>query len=106
MVGFPAETGETTTGPNESSIVQLMRQARNPIGFLEDCRKRFGDVYTTRLPGLPPSVTFALSEAAREIFANPGDTMWAGEANEPIEFLVGRTRWSGSTGRSTNVSGS
>jgi cytochrome P450 len=39
---------------------------------------------------MPPSVTFALPEAAKEIFANPGDTMWAGEANEPIEFLVGR----------------
>src|SRR5258708_24295757 len=39
---------------------------------------------------MPPLVTFALSEAAKEIFANPGDSMWAGEANEPIEFLVGR----------------
>jgi cytochrome P450 len=39
---------------------------------------------------MPASVTFALPEAAKEIFANPGDSMWAGEANEPIEFLVGR----------------
>ena len=39
---------------------------------------------------MPASVTFALPEAAKEIFANPGDTMWAGEANEPIEFLVDR----------------
>ncbi len=77
-------------GPSESSFVQLLRQARDPVGLFEDCRKRFGDVYTIRLPGMPPSVTFALPEAAKEIFANPGDTMWAGEANEPIEFLVGR----------------
>jgi len=77
-------------GPNEPALVQLFRQARDPIGFFEDCRRRFGDVYTTRLPGMPASVTFALPEAAKEIFANPGDTMWAGEANEPIEFLVGR----------------
>ena len=70
--------------------MQLFRQARDPVGFFEDCRKRFGDVYTTRLPGMPYSVTFALPEAAKEIFANSGDTMWAGEANEPIEFLVGR----------------
>jgi cytochrome P450 len=77
-------------GPSESSFRQLLRQARDPVGFFEDCRKRFGDVYTTRLPGMPASVTFALPEAAKEIFANPGDTMWAGEANEPIEFLVGR----------------
>jgi cytochrome P450 len=77
-------------GPSESPLRQLLRQARDPVGFFEDCRKRFGDVYTTRLPGMPASVTFALPEAAKEIFANPGDTMWAGEANEPIEFLVGR----------------
>jgi len=77
-------------GPKESSIRQLVRQVRDPVGYFEDCRRRFGDVYTTRLPGMPPFVTFALPEAAKEIFANPGDTMWAGEANEPIEFLVGR----------------
>jgi cytochrome P450 len=77
-------------GPKESSIRQLVRQVRDPVGYFEDCRKRFGDVYTTRLPGMPPLVSFALPEAAKEIFANPGDTMWAGEANEPIEFMVGR----------------
>jgi cytochrome P450 len=77
-------------GPRESPLRQLLRQARDPVGFFEDCRRRFGDVYTTRLPGMPPSVTFALPEAAKEIFADPGDSMWAGEANEPIEFLVGR----------------
>src|SRR6266542_3275791 len=77
-------------GPKESSFRQLVRQVRDPVGYFEDCRRRFGDVYTTKLPGMPPMVTFALSEAAKEIFANPGDSMWAGEANEPIEFLVGR----------------
>jgi cytochrome P450 len=77
-------------GPRESALRQLLWQARDPVGFFEDCRKRFGDVYTTRLPGMPASVNFAIPEAAREIFANAGDSMWAGEANEPIEFLVGR----------------
>src|SRR6266542_542946 len=77
-------------GPPQSPLRQLVRWARDPVGFLEECRKNYGDVYTTRLPGTPPMVSFALPEAAKEIFANPGDTMWAGEANEPIEFLVGR----------------
>ncbi len=77
-------------GPPQSPLRQLVRWARDPIGFLEDCHKTYGDVYTTRLPGTPPMVSFALPEAAKEIFANAGDTMWAGEANEPIEFLVGR----------------
>jgi cytochrome P450 len=77
-------------GPKDPALLQLVRQVRDPVAYFEDCRKRFGDVYTTRLPGMPPMVTFALPEAAKEIFANPGDTMWAGEANEPIEFMVGR----------------
>ena len=77
-------------GPPQSSLRQLLRSARDPIGFMDDCLARYGKVYTTRIPGMPPIVNFALADAAREVFANPGDTMWAGEATSPIEFLVGR----------------
>jgi cytochrome P450 len=83
-------TPELPPGPKESALRQLLWQARDPVGYFEECRRRFGDVYTTRLPGMPAMVNFALPEAAKEIFANPGDSMWAGEANRPIEFLVGR----------------
>ncbi len=83
-------TPELPPGPKESALRQLLWQARDPIAYFEDCRKRFGEVYTTHLPGMPPMVNFALPEAAKEIFANNGDSMWAGEANRPIEFLVGR----------------
>src|SRR3954451_4723021 len=77
-------------GPPQSSFRQLLRSARDPIRFMDECLARYGKVYTTRLPGMPPIVNFALADAAREVFANPGDTMWAGEATTPIEFLVGR----------------
>jgi cytochrome P450 len=78
-------------GPRDHSLRQLVRYSTEPIPFLKECHARYGDVFTTRLPGLPPIVNFATSEAARDIFTSPDGTTTAGDAGIPFEFLVGKS---------------
>jgi cytochrome P450 len=84
------QTPSLPPGPPESPLRQLVRSARDPVRFMDECRARYGKVYTTRIPWMPPIVNFAVADAVRDVFANAGDTMCAGEATKPVEFLVGR----------------
>ncbi len=54
-------------GPRAPSLVQLVRMSMEPYRFFERCRKRFGDVFTVRLPGQPPTVIIAEPEAVRTL---------------------------------------
>jgi cytochrome P450 len=64
-----------------------------PLEFMAACRTRFGDVFTVRFTGLGPTrelVFLADPRAVKEVFAGRPDTMHAGEANAPLEPLLGR----------------
>lgn len=76
-------------GPTESPLFQLIRGVQDPVGFVEDCRRRYGTVYTVRMLGMPPAVTFVETNAVKEIFADAGEAMHAGEANRPVELITG-----------------
>jgi cytochrome P450 family 110 len=77
-------------GPRESRLRQLVRYSTNQIQFALDCQARYGNVFTTRLPGLPPIVNFATAEAARDIFTSPDGALNAGDSGIPFEFLIGK----------------
>ena len=38
-------------GPTESPILQTARWVARPIRFLEDCRRRYGDVFSVMFQG-------------------------------------------------------
>jgi cytochrome P450 len=71
-------------------LVQALHLWRRPTAFLEECARRYGDVFTLRLPAMPPEVHFSHPDAIREIFTTHEDGLAAGEANAIIEPLVGR----------------
>ncbi len=56
-------------GPSEPSFVQALRFGRDPCGYLEDCARRYGDIFTLRLPGDPPRVLSSDPAIVRQIFA-------------------------------------
>lgn len=56
-------------GPAESAALQAFRLGKDPYGYLEDCERRFGDVFTLRLPFEPPRVVTSNPQLIREIFA-------------------------------------
>ncbi|MCW5893070.1 MAG: cytochrome P450 [bacterium] len=77
-------------GPAEPPLLQAMRWIQWPFPFLDECARRFGDVFTVRLPGRPPLVMVSHPEAIRDLFTGSEEDLRAGEANALLEPLLGR----------------
>lgn len=78
-------------GPDLSSWVQVYHWLRTPMEFLQECRERYGRSWTLRLPGLATHVVMtADEEVIREVFADAGDRLHAGEANVVLRPFVGQ----------------
>ena len=56
-------------GPTESPIVQTARWVARPIRFLEDCRRRYGDVFSVSFQGFhTPLVMVARPDMIRALY--------------------------------------
>jgi cytochrome P450 len=69
-------------GPPESPILQTARWVARPIRFLEDCRRRYGDVFSVTFQGFrTPLVMVARPDVLRALYAErrhglpPGRTL-------------------------------
>ena len=71
-------------GPR-GSVVQMLRYARDPLGFYADCARRFGDVFTIPTV-LGPIVVCGAPEGVRSIFALPPESFsrWSTDAVSPL----------------------
>src|SRR2546427_690713 len=54
-------------GPASSPVVQLLYWVYRPIPFMEDCARRFGDVFTVRFPANPPMQPRPLDVISRTV---------------------------------------
>jgi cytochrome P450 len=81
-VALGAET--LPPGPR-GSVVQMLRYARDPLGFYADCARRFGDVFTVPTL-LGPLVVCGDPEGVRSIFALPAESFsrWSTDAVSPL----------------------
>lgn len=68
---------------------QTLRWLARPIPMLEDCARRFGDVFTIRLAASDPIVLFSHPAAIKDIFTGDPDTLRGGEANVVLEPFLG-----------------
>lgn len=63
-------------GPKESPVVQMVWWLSRPIGFLESCRKRFGDAFSvTFLGSQRPTVMLSNPEAIRALYTEHGHNL-------------------------------
>jgi cytochrome P450 len=78
-------------GPREPGPLQTARWIFRPVPFLDECKRRFGDVFTLRLSGLGLGTFVFVStpELIKEIFTADEDRVRGGEANRVLEPLVG-----------------
>lgn len=94
--GAPARRAPATAhpglppGPRGPSVVQTIRWARDPIGFLSACRRRYGDVFTVDFTGFGRWVYYADAETIASIFQADADSVRAGESRDMLEPVVGR----------------
>jgi cytochrome P450 len=76
--------GRLPPGPR-GSVVQMLRYARDPLGFYAGCARRFGDVFTVPTV-LGPIVVCGDPEGVRSIFGLPRESFsrWSTDAVSPL----------------------
>jgi cytochrome P450 family 110 len=79
-------------GPQTPAFVQLTRWIFSPMSFMDECVRRFGDIYTLNLSKNKPNLVFVsnpqalqqiLTQDTRADFHAPGDV------NSLLKFLLG-----------------
>ena len=74
-------------GPRLPAALQLVRMSADPYGFLADCRAKYGDLFTLRLPGGRPQVFACDPETVRALTTGGYDDFLRDA--EAIRFLLG-----------------
>jgi cytochrome P450 len=77
-------------GPGAPAWWQLVRFAGDPLGLLDECRRRYGDAFTLHIAGNGRFVMLSDPEAVREVFRGDPDVLHSGEANSLFTPTVGR----------------
>jgi cytochrome P450 len=76
--------GELPPGPKGPAIVQGLRYARDPHGFLARFQRRYGDIFTVPFPVLGQVVWLAEPSLVKEVFTGTPEQFHAGEANATV----------------------
>ena len=76
-------------GPRLPTVFQTIRWGARPMRFMEDCRQRYGDVFTVRILQGGTWVFLADPEHVKQVFTGDSAVFHAGEGNEILLPLVG-----------------
>jgi cytochrome P450 family 135 len=71
-------------GPRIPAFIQGLRYMRDPLGFLDGFRRRYGDVFTVSFPYFGKIVYVASPELVKQVFTGSPATFHAGEANSTV----------------------
>lgn len=74
-------------GPRIPAALQTLLLGFWPRQFQDYCVRRYGDAFTTWMPGLPPFIHFRNPEAIQAIFDADGDQVRA--ENHPLDLVLG-----------------
>src|SRR5687767_5583203 len=78
-------------GPRLPGVVQAVRFSRDPVGYLQRNRSRYGDVFTIPFPAFGHLVYVAEPALVKQVFTGDPETFHAGEANaRALEPILGR----------------
>src|SRR4051794_24797567 len=71
-------------GSKAPSLLQALRYARNPLGFLVQLQRRYGDIFTLSFPFFGRLYYVADPVLVKELFTGPPEQFHAGEANATV----------------------
>ena len=80
----PRAATKLPPGPKAPAIVQMLRYARDPLGFLIGLQRRYGDVFTISFPYFGRAVYVANPELVKALFTGSPSVFHAGEANATV----------------------
>jgi cytochrome P450 len=75
---------ELPPGPRAHALVQGMRYMRNPLGFLDGYRRRYGDIFTVAFPYFGKIVYVSNPALVKQVFTGSPAAFHAGEANATV----------------------
>jgi cytochrome P450 len=71
-------------GPRAPGLVQAVRLAADPIGYLLRLQRRYGDLFSLSFPGFERLVYVADPDLVKEIFRGDAERFHAGEASATV----------------------
>ncbi|MGH2798952.1 MAG: cytochrome P450, partial [Thermoleophilaceae bacterium] len=81
--------GALPPGPKASRARQTLRWIVRPGAMLEDCRRRYGDMFTLRIAHEGTWVFLAHPDAIKQVFTGDPRVLHAGEANVVLLPMLG-----------------
>jgi cytochrome P450 len=90
-VGVEVGVDGLPPGPREPTLRQIVRFVWRPAEFMEECHRRYGEVFSARIQrGGHPFVFLVDPTAIREVLTGPPEVFRSGEANAVFSSLLGR----------------
>jgi len=82
----PRATGarELPPGSRAPRLLQAVRYARDPLGFLSSQQRRYGDIFSVRFPFFGHIVYVARPDLVKAVFTGAPSVFHAGEANATV----------------------
>ena len=77
-------------GPRLPAAAQTARWIARPLPYLDECARKFGDIFTVRWVGAGTMVMVASPELIKQVFTADADVLHAGEGNNLLEPMVGK----------------
>lgn len=79
-------------GPQTPVFVQVLRWVFSPMSFLEDCAKRYGDIFSVKLAKDVPAIVFLSNpKDIQQILTNDNNQLDSpGDWNDLFEPLLGK----------------
>src|ERR687893_48095 len=77
-------------GPTAPVAWQTAAWVARPGPFMERCRRRYGDVFTVKLPISGDAVFVSDPDAIKQVFTASPDVLRAGEGNRALEPVLGK----------------
>jgi cytochrome P450 len=82
---------ELPPGPRSPALVQIARWVARPLQLLDDCQRRFGDVFTLRAPGTIRFVVVADPALIKQVLTAEPEALLAGKGNATLlEPMLGK----------------
>ena len=79
----------TPPGPSAPRALQTLRWIFRPQAMLEDCQRRYGDIFTLRIAHEGTWVFLADPDAVKQVFTGDPSLLNAGAANVILLPLLG-----------------
>lgn len=84
-------TAKLPDGPQSSPLLQTYYWLTDPLGFMERCRQRYGDIFTVRIgPLFTPQIFISDPQLIQQVFATDSKKLDSGEEAGIKSPMLGR----------------